>query len=46
MKLLTEYRDSARGVWKRSAMAWSFDDVTYLNRASGYEKYRIVKVTA
>lgn len=46
MRLLIEYRDSARGAWKRSEMAWSFDDVAYLNRASGYEKYRIVKVTA
>ena len=46
MNLRIEYRDSARGPWKRSAMPWTFDDVAYFNRASGYEKYRVAKVTA
>lgn len=46
MNLHVEYRDSARGAWKRSAMPWTFEDVAYLNRTCGYEKYRVARVTA
>lgn len=45
MKLTVEYRDSKRGSWKRSAMTWTFEDVAFLNRTAGYEKYRVARVT-
>jgi hypothetical protein len=46
VKLTIEYRDGVRGSWKRSRMPWTFEDVGYLNRTAGYEKYRITRVTA
>jgi hypothetical protein len=44
--LTIQYRHSKHGAWKTSAMPWSFEDVAYLNRACGYEKYRVARVTA
>lgn len=46
MKLTIEYRDKPSGRWKRSRMPWTFEDVAALNKLVGYEKYRIVEVTA
>lgn len=46
MKLSIEFRDTPRSGWMRSRMAWTFEDVAWLNRACGYEKYRVAHVTA
>lgn len=46
MMLTIEYRDTRHAGWKRSRMNWTMADVAYLNKTVGYEKYRVVRVTA
>lgn len=41
-----EYRDSARGPWKRCDSDWKPEDVAWLNAAVGYEKYRVSPAVA
>lgn len=46
MRLSIQFRDTKTSAWKRCRSAWTFDDIAYLNRVCGYEKYRVVRVTS
>lgn len=46
MKLTINWRDTPRGAWKRCYSDWSFEDVAFLNKTVGYEKYRVVRAVA
>lgn len=46
MKLSILFRDHVGGTWKRCAMPWHFEDINFLNKTVGYEKYRVTRVVA
>lgn len=46
MLLTINFRDRPNGAWKRCRSDWSFEDIAFLNRVVGYEKYRVVAVRA
>lgn len=46
MILAIEFRDTRHAGWQRCRMNWTLADIAFLNKTVGYEKYRVVRVTA
>lgn len=44
MNRRVEWRDTRHAGWRRSYAGWTAEDVAFLNRTVGYEKYRIIEV--
>jgi hypothetical protein len=46
VKIRVEWRDNEQSPWRESHAVWTLDDVAYINRTVGYEKYRVTNVRA
>jgi hypothetical protein len=38
---IIEFRHKKGGVWTKSAMSWLDEEVHFLNKVVGYDKYRV-----